>query len=231
VIDLSTAARPRVALLVDGENLSDAHAETLLAAAQGEGNPIIRRVYGDVGRISRWAELGFRLIHSGTGKNAADLLLTVEAMALMLGGRADVLVIASSDSDFSHLATHLCEAGIRVVGLGEEKTRDGYRKTCSQFTELRSAAGPTAPAATQNPPAAASPAPEAPLHKKVRKLIADEGENGAMPIVRLGGRMGALHKVRISDHEWKTWRAFLLAHPSLFRCDARGPDARVHLRS
>ena len=48
-------------------------------------------------------------MHAGTGKNASDLLLALDAVELALRGDVDHFVIASSDGDFSHLALRLRE--------------------------------------------------------------------------------------------------------------------------
>lgn len=217
--------RPRVALLVDGENISHAHAGALVLAAARHGGVTLCRVYGNAAAIPGWGEIaGFRLIHSGTGKNATDLLLAVEAMALMLGQRADVLMLASCDRDFSHLATHLREAGYPVLGIGGAKAPDGFRKSCSAFHDLAPLAEP-ATAARVNPIVEPGTLPET-----VRNLIVREGTGGAMPIGKLGQRMGSVHTVRIKDHPLKTWRAFLTAHHTLFQCDPKGPDALVRLK-
>ena len=89
---LAAPASP-LALLVDGENLRPDLAATLLARSRAYGDPLIRRVYGDASRLPGWDALpGFRLIHSGRGKNAADMLLCIEAMALVQAGRASVAV-------------------------------------------------------------------------------------------------------------------------------------------
>lgn len=107
------ATRPRVALLVDGDNLRADLAAAILQQATRHGDPVIRRVYGNAALLKGWdAVPGFRLIHAGGAKNATDILLTVQAMALVLQGRADVLALASSDRDFTPLATHLREASI-----------------------------------------------------------------------------------------------------------------------
>lgn len=206
---------PRVALLVDGENLSSTHAGALLTGAREEGDPIFRRVYGDVGRMPGWAEEpDFHLIHSGTGKNAADLLLVIGAMEVMLKGRADVLVIASSDRDFSHLAIHLREAGLRVVGMGERKATGKFRTACSHFVELAKQVGDVANIPQRDREACI----------RIRQML---DSAGSLKVVVLGSRLGSAYKVKGLGQ--KTWRAFLNQYPRLFTCDGDGPEATVRL--
>ncbi|XZQ28139.1 NYN domain-containing protein [Rhodobacter capsulatus] len=79
---------------------------------------------------------GFRLMHAGTGKNASDLLLALDAMELALREGVTRFVIASSDRDFSHLAQRLREYGRQVTGIGETKTPQIFRDACETFLTL-----------------------------------------------------------------------------------------------
>ena len=208
---------PRVALLVDGENLSCSLAEALIAQAARHGDLIIRRVYGNVARLNGWCAVpGVRVMHSGTGKNATDLLLAVEAMALMVQSQADILVLASSDGDFTHLAQHLTEAGKTVIGLGLPEAPERFRRACSAFHDL----SPPAPRPL------APPGPD-PVVAQARGILALHPQG--MLVTDLCCALNTLHQIRISATPHKTWRAFLTAHPALFTCDPKGPAARVRL--
>lgn len=111
-MDLSANPSPApVALLVDGENLSKELAPDILREIDRFGKPRVRRVYGNMNAVSGWEDHGFRLCPTRPGKNAADMLLCVEAMALALREGFGTLVIASSDRDFSYLAEQLREGG------------------------------------------------------------------------------------------------------------------------
>jgi hypothetical protein len=210
----------RVALLVDGENMSSALAGRLIMAAVKHGQPLIRRVYGNVIKMSGWdAAPGFRLIHSGTGKNATDMLLCVQAMAIILDRQADVLVIASSDGDFHHLASTLRERGFPVFGIGEAKSPDHFRKACTNFEEIRVNAAAIVPIQ-----------PKKTNTDVFLIALIREGGTSGISIATLGGRMHALHKVKVSETPEQNWRSYLLARPALFECDPKGTDAKVRLR-
>lgn len=135
-----------VALLVDGENLSSGFAAALLDIAQEYGVPTVRRVYGKAEQIIGWEQEGYRLMPTRPGKNAADLLLSVEAMSLALRDGFHTLLIASSDRDFVYLFEHLRELGHQIVGIGEGKAPGGLRKACSRFEELPAVPAPVAKA-------------------------------------------------------------------------------------
>lgn len=203
---------PRVALLVDGENLSSTHAGTLIVKSARYGGLIVKRVYGNVARLNGWcAAPDFKPVHSGTGKNATDLLLTVEAMTLMLTNHADILVLASSDGDFTHLAQCLTERGQTVIGIGMDTAPDRFRKSCTAFHCLPAPAPPLAPLVTQT-----------------RSLLAQTPQG--MPITLLASAMKTTHQVQIAQTPHKTWRAFLTAHPDQFDLDPKGPTACVRLK-
>jgi uncharacterized LabA/DUF88 family protein len=213
----------RVALMVDGDNLTHDLAGRVLMAAGRHGQTLIRRVYGNMTNLKGWRSApGFALIHAGCGKNAADMLLTVQAMDLMLRGAADVLVLASSDGDFSHLATHLREAGYPVVGLGEDKAPESFRKSCSRFEELSLPQSVPKPA----PPPPAKPAKIGAEHW-VTSLIVQRP--GGMAVPDLNEHMHKAHGFKIKDQPEKTWRAWLKARHDLFVYDPNGGTPQVRL--
>lgn len=217
---------PRLAVLVDGENLSAAFAGPLITRSLAQGNPVIRRVYGDAARVSGWdAAPGFKLVHAGRGKNAADMLLCIEAMALVQAGQVNGVVVASSDGDFSHLATHLREAGVLVIGMGEAKAPEHWRKSCTRFEVLAAATVPAQP----KPAEAASLTVEEALVQEVQGVLAQAGPKG-LAICELNARLrGAVPDFKIADTAEKSWRGFLAARPAIFALDPKGPAARVRL--
>jgi len=111
-----------VALLIDGENISAEFAAKILVCAGQRHELTVKRVYGDATAIPCWAKApGFRLIHTGSGKNSADMMLVMQAVEMALTHDFTSFAIVSSDSDFSHLAHFLREKGVQVIGIGESK--------------------------------------------------------------------------------------------------------------
>lgn len=214
-----------VAVLIDGDNLSGKHTAQIMQVAAALGRPTVLRAYVDAQRPCDWHGVhGFRLMHAGTGKNASDLLLALDAVELALRGDFDQFVIASSDGDFSHLALRLREYGAFVTGMGEAKTPQTFRAACADFVEIG------APRLASVPK---SPAKDArgDLDKKIRMLMAEQGcGSEGMRISALGPLMHARHGTRISTFPERTWRAYLAARPELYTLDPRGPEARVRLR-
>jgi uncharacterized LabA/DUF88 family protein len=132
------AVPPRFAILVDGENVSTTYAQTILKEVGGPSRGAIRRVYGKAEHIAAWDAEGFRLVTTRPGKNAADLLLCIEAMALAGEGVRDFALV-TSDGDFVYLAHQLRELGCRVTGLGEDKAPKAFRTACTAFVTLKPA--------------------------------------------------------------------------------------------
>ncbi|ETD79824.1 NYN domain-containing protein [Rhodobacter capsulatus] len=235
-----------VAVLVDGDNLSARYAGQIARQARAFGTVTVRRVYLDAQKTSDWqgGPQGFRLMHAGTGKNASDLLLALDAMELALREGVKRFVIASSDRDFSHLALRLREYGRQVAGIGETKTPQIFRDACETFLTLSPPAEakdvpqpppkpvqPTVQKAAPPPARKAAAAPKPELDQKIMGIIDELQETGrGLKLVTLGAIMASRHKLRISDTPEGNWRAYLTARPKLYDLDPRGPEARVRAR-
>ncbi|WP_127560421.1 NYN domain-containing protein [Nioella ostreopsis] len=230
----------RVSVFVDGENISASFALRIFHAAQELGEVDLLRAYGDAGRLTGWEDTaGFRLIHSGTGKNAADLLLTVDAMERALSGACDAVVIASSDGDFRHLAERLRERGVMVLGMGQEKAGLRFKASCSRFVSLSQK--PTLPAAAAAQPADLpdDPTPSDPNQpltlrgwpKAITQLIRDYGYSGGLTTGELGMLMGERHGAHIRDHPDKMWKEYLEKRHGMFLLEQSARGLVVSIRS
>jgi hypothetical protein len=225
---MSAGAAPlrRVSVHIDGDNIAASHASALLDLAKEQGDPDCLRVYGNVPKLPGWSDKpAFRLVHSGDGKNGADIHLALDALERALRGACDVVVIATSNGDLSHLAFRLREMGLTVVGAGEAKAPARFRAACSQFHQL----GPNAeaPAPQPKPPAAVIAFNATERDRVVRDVIARNSNNGAGVLLsQLGPLLGG-KDLRVKDFGHATWRAYFTRNASLFAIDPRGPDARV----
>jgi hypothetical protein len=227
------AGMARVAVLVDGDNVPARHQAAVMAEAARLGRIDVRRVYGDAARCAGWD--GFRIVHASGAKNAADMWLVVDAMALALSEGIGAFAIASADRDFAPVATALRERGNMVVGLGRERSGLTFQQACVRFVVLDET-GPneTGPNETGTPVArptveAATRAIEVPGSTRLtpseanaREVIRATGGEG-LELARLAGRLGKVPEGA------KTWRAFFESRPALFVCDPKGPLARVRL--
>ena len=121
----------RVMLLIDADNVSlDVIEQAVPWVHQHFGGPHVRRAYctaeSAVKHQAAFKRLGIRpMVNLAAGKNSTDIALAVDAIDLATSERPEVVVIASSDSDFAPLVSRLREKGCRVIGVGQEgKTGD-----------------------------------------------------------------------------------------------------------
>ncbi|MDW4498801.1 NYN domain-containing protein [Sulfitobacter sp. D35] len=123
-----------IALLIDGDNISASHADKIHDIAATCGRVDIAHVYFNAQTNSGWHDVpAFRTFHSGTGKNATDVLLCVDAMEMALADGIGQFVIATSDGDFRHIAHRLRRLGRVVTGVGDHHCPDTFREACTAF--------------------------------------------------------------------------------------------------
>lgn len=225
---------PRTSVFVDGDNIAASYAPDILKIAERYGTVDVARAYGDATRALGWlSAYGFRFVHSGTGKNATDLLLCIDAMELALADAERAVVIATSDGDFTHLAQRLRERGMTVVGVGETKAPKVFRAACSVFECVEATKSRSAPAPAPSMPIKVGPTDAAPsdLDLRIREIIATNSKKGqGVRIADLAPQVYRMHGVRISTLPEKTWRAYLVARTDLYDLDPRGPDAKVRFK-
>ncbi len=115
----------RVALLIDADNLSgDVIEQAIEHLLKNHGAIHFRRAYCSPQKVMEHIDIFRRhsirpMVNVPTGKNSTDIALAVDAIDLALTERPDLVVIASSDSDYAPLAQRLREKGCRVLGIGQ----------------------------------------------------------------------------------------------------------------
>ncbi len=134
-----------IALFIDADNTSYKYGKLIMDILQAEGNVFIRRIYGNWQKnlLHSWNDnillYGMNAIQQMdfvVGKNASDMLITIDAMDILHRNMADTFAIASSDSDFTPLVMRLRESGIRVIGLGREQSSQVFQHACNKFVYL-----------------------------------------------------------------------------------------------
>ncbi|MCR4924492.1 MAG: NYN domain-containing protein [Lachnospiraceae bacterium] len=135
----------RLAVLIDAENVSIKYVKYILDEVSSYGIATYKRAYGDWTNPSsyNWKEVVLKNSitpvqqYSYTqGKNSSDSAMIIDAMDILYTGSVDGFCIVSSDSDFTKLAARLREAGMLVIGMGEKKTVEAFRASCTQFKYL-----------------------------------------------------------------------------------------------
>lgn len=142
---LDQSSVPRLAVLIDADNISPKFLKRLFEELAALGRPTIRRVYGDITRVDAkgWADAAERFallsrrqfVHT-TGKNATDISMVIDAMDIMATDRVDGFCLVSSDSDFTPLAIRLREQGLMVYGFGTAKAAECFRSACDRFVNI-----------------------------------------------------------------------------------------------
>lgn len=132
----------RLAVLIDADNVPYANLKGMLEEIAKYGTPTFKRIYGDWTnpRLSGWkavlldnAITPIQQYSYTSGKNATDSAMIIDAMDILYTGRVDGFCLVSSDSDFTRLAIRLREAGMKVFGMGEQKTPSAFTSACDRF--------------------------------------------------------------------------------------------------
>ncbi|MCC7456384.1 MAG: NYN domain-containing protein [Nitrospira sp.] len=143
--------KPRVALLIDADNSPASKIDLILNELSTFGETSIRRAYGNWKKqeLKGWEdqlhEHAIRPVQQydySKGKNASDMAMVIDAMALLYTDRPDAFGIVSSDADFTPLVMHLREKGAAVYGFGARKTPEPFVNACSRFLFLDKLAAP-----------------------------------------------------------------------------------------
>ena len=211
-----------LAVLIDADNVSAAHAEAILAEIATLGEPGLRRVYGDwsSAALSNWKkkarDLGLVMHQQSAntrGKNASDIGLVIDAMDILHGGRFDAFVLVSSDSDFTRLASRIREDGLVVYGFGERKTPKPFVAACDTFIYVEN----LTEAHTEEP---ASTEPALTRDVELDRLLSSAvdtaaGDDGWANLGAVGSNLSRL----ASDFDSRSWgykklKDLMEAHPS-----------------
>lgn len=172
----------RLAVLIDADNAPRTALKEILGECVKYGTPTIKRIYGDwtMNNMDSWkplllenAIIPIQQYGYTTGKNSTDSAMIIDAMDILYAGNVEGFCLASSDSDFTRLASRLREAGKIVVGMGERKTPSPFIAACNKFKYLE---------VLQNPE---PEAPECPERKEVMENdSAAGGQNTARTSLR-----------------------------------------------
>ena len=183
-------ATAKLALLIDADNVRADFLPIIIREASTLGRVVIRRVYGHFASstMNAWQPLlhshALTPVHvppAAVGKNATDMKLAIEAMDMLHQKGLDGFCIASSDSDFTTLASRIREDGLVVYGFGEQKSTKPYVAACDRFfycdlllAEERSAKSPAKSAAAT--PAKTGPKlPRQEIYSAIEDVSGDDG--------------------------------------------------------
>jgi len=171
--------KPRVALLIDADNSPAKKIDLILNELSTFGETSIRRAYGNwkKAELKGWEEVlhehairPMQQFDYSKGKNASDMAMVIDALALLYNDRPDAFGIVSSDADFTPLVMHLREKGAAVYGFGGQKTPEPFVNACSRFLFLDQLGAGAAADTSDEAPSAPLRVPSAQL-KQDAKLV------------------------------------------------------------
>ena len=140
----AATAATKLALLIDGDNISATYLPLIMREAEKHGMIAVRRIYGQFksGKMKSWMKHvdDFDLTPVNVspltkGKNATDMKLVIEAMDMLNGRQLDGICIASSDGDFTPLALRIRASALSVFGFGAKKAPKAYKDEFDRFYE------------------------------------------------------------------------------------------------
>ena len=152
-LDMQNNNDPRLAVLIDADNVPRRRMKGIMQELALYGTPTIKRIYGDwtSPNLASWKQ---ELLENAitpiqqyaytVGKNSTDSAMIIDAMDILYSERVDGFCIVSSDCDFTRLVTRLREAGMKVMGIGEKKTPSPFIAACDKFIYLEIIAQRTA---------------------------------------------------------------------------------------
>ena len=137
----------KIAVVIDADNTQISKLEDVFHEISTRGRIVVKRAYGNWHKPTlkkkNWGEIIKRLAIKAeqqfdyvSGKNATDMALVIDTIELLYTNLYDAFVIVSSDSDYTPLAIKLREAGVYVMGVGEQKTPVAFRNACDEFLFL-----------------------------------------------------------------------------------------------
>lgn len=169
-------SRSRLAVLIDGENVSPVHFADIRRVACTKGNCVVWRVFGNFTNPAHAGWLDVCKMHGleaalqlpvTSGKNAADIAITVAAMDLAHENKVTGLVIVSNDRDFVPLVRRLRAGGLDVHGIGSRESTPVWQ---GMFTSHK-----TVGANLKNKPQAIAP------DGKIKNVLTPPAKGSASP--------------------------------------------------
>lgn len=179
----------KIAVVIDADNTQISKLEDVFHEISTRGRIVVKRAYGNWHKptLKNWGEIIKRLAIKAeqqfdyvSGKNATDMALVIDTIELLYTNLYDAFVIVSSDSDYTPLAIKLREAGVYVMGVGEQTTPVAFRNACDEFLLLEncssSVEGNDAQDATSSPQSDAQDAANSLQKEKAEMSISPNNE-------------------------------------------------------
>jgi uncharacterized protein (TIGR00288 family) len=211
-----------IALLIDCENAKAASIDGILGELAAKGTINIRRAYGNWKNEAGWEEklhpFAIQPIQQFAytkGKNAIDMCMAIDAMDLLYTEKVDCFALVTSDSDFTPLVQRLLSKAKTVIGFGESKTPEPFRRACSEFIVTDN----FKEASADNPISSKSSRKgkndlrgDTELMNVLRAAVENmKGENGFAPMSRIGKYISNHSSLSSKNYGYAKWSDLIRA--------------------
>ena len=190
------------ALLIDADNVSAKYIKPILTELSKYGVITYKRIYGDWTNTqhSSWKDelltnsiMPIQQFSYTQGKNATDSAMIIDAMDILYTNDVDGFCIVSSDSDFTRLVTRIRESAKMVIGMGENKTPEPFRKACDKFTILENLLSEQEPGSTKAEEPHDSLSKEKIEDAIIKMIIENQDDNKVTGLGEVGSRLVSLY--------------------------------------
>lgn len=132
----------KIALLIDADNTSAKYIDKIIGELTSIGTVVIRKAYGDWSSevlkgykdiLNQFAIEPVQHFAYTKGKNSTDGAMIIDAMDILYTKDIDCFCLATSDCDFTRLATRIRAEGKTVIGMGRQQTVSAFINACSEF--------------------------------------------------------------------------------------------------
>ena len=237
----------RIAILIDGDNISQKYASLIKEEADKYGDITLFKMYGSINSptVRQWMPIMPKYgitpelqLSYANNKSIADQALTIDAMDILYRNIVDIFFLVTSDSDFTKLVYRIKESGKTIVGMGESKTPESLAQACNEFKllDVLFKAGAVKTKEPEIPPVPVenstqeipveSKKIEIPSEKaiveKIASVLEDEWEN----LANVGDSIRkSIPGFDVRNYKYSSFSAFVKAHRDIFDVDEKlGPD-------
>lgn len=190
------------ALLIDADNVSAKYIKPILTELSKYGIITYKRIYGDwtSTQHSSWKDelltnsiMPIQQFSYTQGKNATDSAMIIDAMDILYTNDVDGFCIVSSDSDFTRLVSRIRESGKMVIGMGENKTPEPFRKACDKFTILENLLSEQEPGTSKTEESHDKLSKEKIEDTIIKMIIENQDSNKVTGLGEVGSRLVSLY--------------------------------------
>lgn len=149
---MSSSSVQRLAVLIDGDNVSASRAGEIVDLAGQLGRATSYHVFGAPPPHCKtwWARAleeqlvaEMRVIRNVQGKNGADIRMALAGVELYYQGAADGYLIVTHDGDLIPLVERLKQTGRPIYGCATSQVAHQLQAACDSFFRLKSVPPPT----------------------------------------------------------------------------------------